>query len=90
VATAAVLAALALPALANPQTSDLVKTELIAELGAVRAAEPFWVGVRLTMKEHWHTYWRNPGDSGEATQVRWTLPPGFSAGELQWPATHRC
>jgi thiol:disulfide interchange protein DsbD len=86
VATAAVLAALALPALANPQASDLVKTELIAELGAVRAAEPFWVGIRLTMKEHWHTYWRNPGDSGEATQVRWTLPPGFSAGELQWPA----
>ena len=38
------------------------------------------------MKEHWHTYWRNPGDSGEPTQVTWKLPQGFVAGDLEWPA----
>ncbi|MGD9922406.1 MAG: protein-disulfide reductase DsbD family protein, partial [Pseudorhodoplanes sp.] len=37
-------------------------------------------------KEHWHTYWRNPGDSGEPTTVTWKLPAGFSTSELEWPA----
>jgi thiol:disulfide interchange protein/DsbC/DsbD-like thiol-disulfide interchange protein len=69
--------------------SDLVKAELIAEPTAVTAGQPFWVGVRLRMKEHWHVYWRNPGDSGEAPTVTWTLPPGFSAGPIVWPTPRR-
>lgn len=70
---------------ATPDTSNLVKAELIAEPDAITPGEPFWVGVRMRMKEHWHTYWRNPGDSGEATRVDWSLPQGFSAGEIVWP-----
>lgn len=70
---------------ASPKASDLVSVELLGEPDAIRAGEPFWVAFRLTMKEHWHTYWRNPGDAGGPTQVHWELPPGFSAGELQWP-----
>lgn len=66
--------------------SDLVKVELLAEPSAIVPGEPFTVGIKLSMKEHWHTYWRNPGDSGEPTQVTWKLPRGFAAGELQWPA----
>ncbi len=81
---------LALPMLALPlqaqEASDLVRVELLAEPAAIKPGEPFTVGIRLTMKEHWHTYWRNPGDSGEPTTVTWKLPPGFSAGELEWPA----
>jgi thiol:disulfide interchange protein DsbD len=37
------------------------------------------------MEPGWHTYWRNPGDSGLPTRVRWTLPEGFVAGEIRWP-----
>jgi thiol:disulfide interchange protein DsbD len=37
------------------------------------------------MEEGWHTYWKNPGDSGLPTSIRWNLPKGFSAGEIQWP-----
>jgi len=33
----------------------------------------------------WHTYWRNPGDSGEPVQIQWVLPEGLTAGEIQWP-----
>lgn len=65
--------------------TTLVKAGLIAEPPAIRPGEPFTVGVRLTMKEHWHTYWSNPGDSGMATEIRWQLPPGFSAGAIAWP-----
>jgi thiol:disulfide interchange protein len=70
---------------ASPQASDLVQVDLLGEPATVRPGEPFWVGLRLTMKEHWHTYWRNPGDAGGPTQVQWELPPGFSVGELLWP-----
>ena len=66
--------------------ADLVKVELLAEPAAIVPGEPFTVGIKLSMKEHWHTYWRNPGDSGEPTQVTWKLPQGFVAGDLEWPA----
>ena len=58
----------------------------MAEPAAIMPGEPFTVGIKLSMKQHWHTYWRNPGDSGEPTQVTWKLPQGFVAGDLEWPA----
>jgi thiol:disulfide interchange protein DsbD len=79
------LAVLAAPSYAQ-EASDLVKAELLAEPAAIRPGEPFTIGVKITTKEHWHTYWRNPGDSGEPTTVSWKLPHGFTAGELEWPA----
>jgi DsbC/DsbD-like thiol-disulfide interchange protein len=51
----------------------------------VQPGRPLTVGIRLEMEKGWHTYWRNPGDSGLATRVRWQLPAGFTAGELRWP-----
>ena len=41
---------------------------------------------RLVMSEHWHTYWKNPGDVGLPTEASWTLPEGFAVGDFQWPA----
>ena len=76
------------PALAAPRT-DLVRAELVPEVSAVRPGEPFTVGVRLVMKPGWHTYWRNPGDSGLPTEIAWTLPAGFGAGPIAWPAPQR-
>ncbi len=43
----------------------------------------------MMMRQNWHVYWRNPGDSGLPPEVAWTLPAGFSAGPLQWPAPSR-
>ena len=37
------------------------------------------------MADHWHTYWKNPGDSGLPTRIQWVLPEGWKAGEIQWP-----
>ena len=74
---------------AAPKAGELVQAELLAEPRAVEPGRPFTVGIRLRMAEHWHTYWRNPGDSGLATEIVWTLPPGFSAGPIQWPTPSR-
>lgn len=85
-AALAIVVAAALTQARAQDVSDLVKVELLAEPDAIVPGEPFQVGIRLTMKEHWHTYWRNPGDSGEPTTVAWKLPDGFSASDLEWPA----
>lgn len=47
------------------------------------------VAVRQDIKPGWHTYWRNPGDSGGATELTWSLPAGVSAGPILWPLPER-
>jgi DsbC/DsbD-like thiol-disulfide interchange protein len=66
-------------------TADLVKASLVADVDAAAPGRPFMLGVRLKMKPHWHTYWVNPGETGEATKVTLTGPRGFEFGEVQWP-----
>jgi thiol:disulfide interchange protein DsbD len=68
---------------------DLVRASLIAEPVAVAGAQPFTLAVRMQVKPGWHVYWRNPGDSGLPPEVTWTLPAGFNAGAIRWPAPER-
>lgn len=65
------------------------KVSLVAEADGVQPGRPVSVGIRLQMEPGWHTYWRNPGDSGLPTRVKWDLPPGFEAGEIRWPYPSR-
>ncbi len=69
-----------------PVTSPRVTTTLISSRDAVMPGERFRVALVQKLAPHWHTYWRNPGDSGEPTQIQWTLPAGAAAGEIAWPA----
>jgi thiol:disulfide interchange protein DsbD len=69
--------------------TDHVKARLVGETGAVGPGQTIWVALELDIREGWHTYWRNPGDSGQATTLNWNLPPGFSAGAIVWTAPHR-
>jgi DsbC/DsbD-like thiol-disulfide interchange protein len=61
------------------------KAQLIAEVESIEPDSHFCVILALTMDEGWHTYWQNPGDSGLPTTIKWDLPEGFAAGEIQWP-----
>jgi DsbC/DsbD-like thiol-disulfide interchange protein len=47
------------------------------------------VALEFNIRDGWHTYWRNPGDSGQATSLKWQLPPGFTAGDIVWTTPHR-
>ena len=49
------------------------------------AGQPVWVGLQIAHAPEWHTYWKNAGDSGLPTELRWTLPPGVMAGDIAWP-----
>jgi thiol:disulfide interchange protein DsbD len=70
---------------ATPVVTDHIEAELVAEKSSITPGTPFTVALRLRHAEHWHTYWRNPGDSGLPTRIKWKLPAGFQAGAIQWP-----
>jgi thiol:disulfide interchange protein/DsbC/DsbD-like thiol-disulfide interchange protein len=73
-------------ALAAPVVkTEHVEAQLFAERETAQAGKPAAVGLRLRMAQHWHTYWKNPGDSGLPTKIDWELPAGWKAGEIQWP-----
>ncbi len=74
----------------GPTQTDLLtethtQADLLAETSAVAPGQPVTVALRLKMDPGWHTYWINYGDAGGPTTVEWQLPPGWTAGPLQWP-----
>jgi thiol:disulfide interchange protein/DsbC/DsbD-like thiol-disulfide interchange protein len=83
--TAALTAASPARADGPPDPKDLVKAELVAEAAALAPATTLWADLHLQIKPGWHIYWRNPGDSGLPTAIEWSLPSGFSAGDILWP-----
>ena len=66
-----------------------VEIQLLAEQKAIRPGRTLWVGLQFQLPSGWHVYWQNPGDSGEPPKVKWSLPAGLHAGDLQWPAPQR-
>ena len=80
---------LALPVLAQGDGAvfggPATQTRLLLVAEAAQPGDEVLAGVELKMAPGWHTYWRNGGDSGLPTTVKWTLPPGVSAGEIEWP-----
>jgi len=72
---------------ANSVRKGAVEAELVPAVASVQPGQPFDVALRLAHDPHWHTYWINPG-TGLATTIKWTLPPGWQAGDIQWPVPH--
>jgi DsbC/DsbD-like thiol-disulfide interchange protein len=86
---AAALLVLAIPALAETAADAHANVRLISEQAAIVPDKELWVGLLFDLEDGWHTYWVNPGDSGEAPRIDWELPAGFQAGQIQWPYPKR-
>jgi thiol:disulfide interchange protein DsbD len=86
---AVLLACLAVATWPASAAAQRVDTRLVAEVKEVRGGEPFWVAIHQTIAPGWHTFWTNPGDSGEPVTLAWSLPPGFAASEIAWPVPER-
>jgi thiol:disulfide interchange protein DsbD len=70
----------------GPETAGpRVRVELISETAGIEPGGSLWVGIRQRIAPGWHTYWINPGDSGEPMTVAWDLPRGVEHGPLVWP-----
>ena len=81
--------AITLASLAAPQKTAYSHVELLAEHASLPAAGGrVTLGLYLQPDPGWHAYWLNPGDAGKEASVDWTLPEGFSAGALKFPAPH--
>jgi thiol:disulfide interchange protein DsbD len=61
------------------------QVQLLLSADTAKPGDTIWAGVDLKMEPGWHTYWKNPGAAGMATEIKWQLPPGITAGEIQWP-----
>ena len=71
-------------------TTPRVRAQLMAYApDGVAPGKPLWLGLQLTHIPGWHTYWKNSGDSGLPTELKWTLPPGLTAGDIAWPAPQK-
>jgi thiol:disulfide interchange protein DsbD len=74
------------PSIGSRVSSEQVTAELLAHAPeGVAPGQTVWVGLRLQHAKDWHTYWKNPGDSGLPTELNWQLPPGIEVGEVAWP-----
>jgi thiol:disulfide interchange protein len=74
---------------ATPIKTPHAEVELIAAQTALVAGQSARIGLSIKHAPHWHTYWKNPGDSGYPTKVTWALPAGYSISEFDWPAPKR-
>ena len=75
--------------LAGARARPQVAAELLADVEAVQPGKAFTVGVLFRMLPGWHIYWKNPGDSGLPTSVRFGVAKGFQVGPLRWPVPAR-
>jgi len=71
-------------------TTEQVRAELLAHApDGISPGKPVWLGLQIKHQPEWHTYWKNPGDSGLPTTLIWQLPSDVGAGEIAWPTPKR-
>lgn len=63
----------------------VVEARLLINAQNVMPGEMVEAGVFFEIEDDWHMYWRNPGDSGLPTKLKWTVV-GADVGPLRWPA----
>jgi len=77
------------PGLGFAHTSDWINTgqanaRIVASSGSVMPGDSLWIAVEIDLPEGWHTYWRNPGDSGAPPTLDYSLPSGVTLGPIRW------
>ena len=78
----------AAPASSSADTQQL-HVQLVIPADQLYPAGSNVIGLYFKLQPGWHVYWQNAGDSGEPPSIHWTLPPGVTAGPLQFPAPAR-
>ncbi len=69
--------------------TDEVQVRLISASSQIAPGQTLLIALEQRIAPHWHTYWKNPGDSGQPTSIEWALPKGATAGDILWPAPKR-
>jgi len=61
------------------------KVDLLLSAESAKPGNTVMAGIRMTLQPGWDTYWQNPGGPGISPEIKWKLPPGITAGAIQWP-----
>lgn len=70
-----------------PAAAPATSVALAASAERVPAGGSFSVLVKISMRPHWHVYWKNPGEAGLPLSVEWRdVPAGVAFGEPRWSA----
>src|ERR1700739_2838686 len=69
----------------QPVSAKHARVELVSHVSSETPGQSLTLGVHFVLEQGWHIYWINPGDSGQPPAFQWQLPPGFSAGDIEWP-----
>jgi len=83
------LACSALMAFENTSTSRNANVKVLSSADAFVPGQTVTLVLLFDMKPDWHIYWKNPGDSGLPPKVKWTLPKGWTASEIQFPTPEK-
>jgi thiol:disulfide interchange protein/DsbC/DsbD-like thiol-disulfide interchange protein len=65
--------------------TDHIEARVVPRADIVAPGDRLELALVQHIADGWHTYWENPGDSGEPFHIEWGLPPGSKAGEVRWP-----
>jgi thiol:disulfide interchange protein DsbD len=77
------------PASAQIDQLPKVHARFVSEHDGVASGGTVTIALEENIRPGWHTYWSNPGDAGEPTEIKWSLPPGWRADAIQWPYPQR-
>lgn len=70
-------------------TAEQLSVRLAVPPAQIYPGQHFKAGLYFKLGPGWHVYWLNAGDSGQPPSMKWQLPPGITAGALQFPAPRR-
>ncbi|WP_193214384.1 protein-disulfide reductase DsbD domain-containing protein [Luteolibacter marinus] len=71
------------------EKSGHAEAEVLAGVESYQPGKAVPVAVKLKIEPGWHSYWINPGVGGMPLKATWSLPGGWTAGELRQPVPKR-
>lgn len=90
------LAVLLQPAAADSETvasatvtTDQTAVRLVSAVAGVGNLSAVPLGLQMTLKPGWKTYWRSPGDAGYPLTIDYAGSRNLASADLSWPAPHR-
>ena len=58
----------------------------LVKFNSASASSKNLIGIKMDMQKNWHTYWKNPGDSGGPIDVKWNTDKNLSINNIKWPS----
>ena len=74
---------------ADAPPERIVTARLVSERTALAPGTDAWLALHLRIRDGWHVYWKNPGDSGTPPRLAWRPPPSVTVEDIVWPAPSR-